>query len=47
MRETVWGLIVLWIVGWIPYVGWMIKVSAIVLGLGGVLLTRFGTSQHI
>jgi hypothetical protein len=47
MRETVWGLIVLWLIGWIPYVGWMVKVCAIVLGLGGVLLTRFGTNQHI
>jgi hypothetical protein len=47
MRETVWGLIVLWLIGWIPYVGWMIKMCAIVLGLGGVLLTRFGTTQHI
>jgi MFS family permease len=46
MRETVWGLIVLWLIGWIPYVGWMVKVCAIVLGLGGVLLTRFGTNQH-
>ena len=47
MRETIWGLIILWLIGWIPYVGWMIKVCAIVLGLGGVLLTRFGTNQHI
>jgi len=47
MRETIWGLIILWLIGWIRYVGWMIKVCAIVLGLGGVLLTRFGTNQHI
>jgi len=47
MRETIWGLIILWLIGWIPYVGWMVKVCAIVLGLGGVLLTRFGTNQHI
>jgi hypothetical protein len=47
MREAVWGLIVLWLIGWIPYVGWMVKVCAIVLGLGAVLLTRFGTNQHI
>ena len=46
MRETIWGLIILWLIGWIPYVGWMIKVCAIVLGLGGVLLTRFGINQH-
>jgi hypothetical protein len=47
MRETVWGLIILWLIGWIPYVGWMVKVCAIVLGLGAVLLTRFGTNQRI
>jgi hypothetical protein len=47
MRETVWGLMILWLIGWVPYVGWMVKVCAIVLGLGAVLLTRFGTNQHI
>jgi len=46
MRETIWGLIILWLIGWIPYVGWMLKVLAIVLGLGGVLVTRFGTSYN-
>jgi hypothetical protein len=47
VRETIWGLIILWLIGWIPYVGWIVKMCAIVLGLGGVLLTRFGTNQHI
>jgi hypothetical protein len=47
MRETIWGLIILWLIGWIPYVGWIVKMCAIVLGLGGVLLTRFGTNQHV
>jgi hypothetical protein len=45
VRQTFWGLLVLWIIGWIPYVGWMIKVLAIVLGLGGVIITRFGTKK--
>lgn len=45
VRETIWGLIILWLIGWIPYVGWMLKVLAIVLGLGSVLVTRFGTSH--
>ncbi|MCX5854545.1 MAG: hypothetical protein NTZ24_08275 [Deltaproteobacteria bacterium] len=44
VRETIWGLIILWLIGWIPYVGWMLKVFAIVLGLGSVLVTRFGSS---
>ncbi|HVO68015.1 MAG TPA: hypothetical protein VMT12_16170 [Syntrophales bacterium] len=47
MRETIWGLIIIWLIGWIPYVGLMIKMCAIVLGLGGVLLTRFGTNPNV
>jgi len=43
MRETIWGITFLWFVGWIPYVGWMLKVFAVLLGLGGVLVTRFGS----
>jgi hypothetical protein len=46
LRETFWGLIVLWLVGWIPYVGMLVKVCAVVIGLGGVFLTRFGTAEH-
>lgn len=45
IRETFWGLIILWIVGWIPYIGWMVKAVAIVVGLGATLITRFGTHQ--
>jgi len=45
MRETIWGLTFLWFVGWVPYLGWMLKVFVILLGLGGALLTRFGTHE--
>ena len=45
IRQTFWGLITLWLIGWIPYVGWIIKVLAVVLGLGGVIITRFGTKE--
>jgi len=45
IRHTFWGLLILWIIGWIPYLGWMLKVLAIVLGLGGVIITRFGTKK--
>jgi hypothetical protein len=45
IRQTFWGLLILWIIGWIPYVGWMIKVLAIVLGMGGVMITRFGSKK--
>ncbi len=40
--ETFWGLLLLWIVGWIPVLGWMIKILALVIGIGGVFATRFG-----
>ncbi len=43
LRETFWGLVVLWIIGWLPYIGWMIKVLAMMMGLGAVIYTRFGT----
>jgi hypothetical protein len=45
VRETFWGLIILWLIGWIPYIGWMVKAVAIVIGLGAALVTRFGTHQ--
>ena len=45
IRETFWGLIILWLIGWLPYIGWMIKALAIVIGLGATLVTRFGTYQ--
>lgn len=45
LRETFWGLIILWLIGWLPYIGWMIKALAIVVGLGATLVTRFGTYQ--
>ena len=43
--ETFWGLLVLWIAGWIPVLGWMIKILALVIGIGGVFATRFGTHR--
>jgi hypothetical protein len=46
IRETFWGLVIIWLVGWIPPIGWMIKVFAITLGLGAVIYTRFGTTRH-
>lgn len=39
ITDIFWGLTVLWLVGWIPHIGWMIKVIAVVLGLGGVLVS--------
>jgi len=45
VQETLWGLIILWLVGWIPYVGWMVKAIALVIGLGATLVSRFGTHR--
>jgi hypothetical protein len=45
LRATFWGLILLWLIGWIPYIGWMVKAIAIVIGLGAALITRFGTHE--
>ena len=45
VRETFWGLLILWAIGWIPYIGWMVKALAIVIGLGATLVTRFGTHR--
>ncbi len=40
MKETLVGLCLLWLLGWIPlYIGMIIKVFAITIGLGGVLLS--------
>jgi hypothetical protein len=47
VRETLWGLIILWVIGWLPYIGWMVKAVAIVVGLGATLITRFGTHQDV
>jgi hypothetical protein len=38
---TLLGLILLWLIGWIPYVGWIIKAVVLTFGLGGVLLALF------
>lgn len=35
--ETFWGLMVLWAIGWVPIVGWLVKGLSALLGLGGVI----------
>ena len=42
VKETVSGLILLLALGWLPYVGWLIKIIALTIGFGGVLLLMFG-----
>ena len=38
---TVLGLLALWLIGWIPLLGSLVKAAVIVLGFGGVLATLF------
>ena len=38
---TILGLILLWLIGWLPYLGLLVKIFALTFGLGGVLLTLF------
>ena len=44
--ETILGLILLLVIGWIPYIGWLIKVFAVTSGLGGVLLVVFNRKHR-
>ena len=43
--ETFLGLIVLWAIGWVPIVGWMVNGVAALLGLGGVIVALLGTRK--
>ena len=45
MVEALTGVIVLALVGFVPFAGFIIKLIASCLGLGGVVLTRFGTQK--
>ncbi len=47
VRETLLGLILWWIIGWMPfYIGMVIKAGVITIGFGGVLLTLFYRGCH-
>lgn len=35
--ETLLGLIILWVIGWVPVLGWAVKAVASLMGLGGVI----------
>lgn len=47
VRETLLGLILWWIIGWLPfYIGMVIKMVVITIGLGGVFLAIFHHRHH-
>jgi len=43
MSNVVVGVVILWLVSLIPVIGWIIKLIAVLCGLGAVLVTRLGT----
>ncbi len=46
LSQVVVGLLVLALVGLLPYIGWLISIGAGLLGLGAVFLSRFGTRLY-
>jgi len=44
--QVVVGLVVLVLLGSLPYIGWLINIGVGLLGLGAVLLSRFGTRLY-
>jgi hypothetical protein len=44
---TVMGLLALWLIGWVPFLGSLVKAAVIVLGFGGVLATLFTSRNRI
>ena len=44
---TVMGLLALWLVGWVPFLGSLVKAAVIVLGFGGVLATLFTSRKRV
>ena len=44
---TLMGLLALWLIGWVPFLGSLVKAAAIVLGFGGVLATLFTSRKRV
>ena len=44
---TVMGLLALWLIGWVPFLGSLVKAMAILLGFGGVLATLFTSRNRL
>ena len=44
--EVLTGLVILFIVGFLPILGWIIKALAGLMGLGAVVVTKFGTRPN-
>jgi MFS family permease len=46
VKATLFGLFLLWLIGWIPYIGWVFKTIVAIIGLGGVLLALFDRKKQ-
>jgi len=46
LAQVTVGLIVLVMVGSLPYIGWLVSIGAGLLGMGAVFLSRFGTRLY-
>ena len=44
---TVMGLLALWLIGWVPFLGSLVKAMAVLLGFGGVLATLFNLRKRL
>ena len=44
---TLLGLLTLYLIGWVPFIGSLVKATAIVLGFGGVLTTVFASRTRV
>ncbi len=44
---TVMGLLALWLIGWVPILGSVVKATAILLGFGGVLATLYTSRKRV
>jgi hypothetical protein len=42
---TMLGLIALWVIGWVPVLGWLVKGVALFLGFGGVIAALLGAAK--
>ncbi len=44
--EAFWGLIILWVIGWVPILGWLVKAVVALLGLGGVIAVLLSARKN-
>jgi len=43
--EVVWGLVILFLIDLIPFVGFMVKWALVTMGFGSAVITKLGTKS--